>query len=670
MNVKKSYRGIFLLTALALHAQTPGTITSHSIPSISGAVGASAIDAQQNVYIAAGGAALGQNCTPMSIVKDDASGHQVFSKSGPITTCGVQTGITDLTVDHSGNVYVVGIADSAARPNGFAAKLSADGTQFLYTTSLPANLATPAAVRVDAQGAAYIAGTTSDFHPFVTKLSADGSTSPYTTVLAGAGTSQALPDSALALAVDDAGDAFVTGQASSSDFPTTAGASQPSLPASPSGFIAKLDPSGKIVFSTFLGGHGGANGQAIGLDSAGNIYVAGDAGPGFPTTAGTYQPVASVPLWSNGPAAFVARLRPDGSAITWATYTFVNGNAGNSNPSAIKLAVSPVGEVYLASSTGAGFVTTSSAPQPCFGLASDVVLIHLTAQGTLANSTFLGATRAHPLAMGLPGDGSIFVAETGDSGASVAQVRFGGPGWTPASCLSPDVVNAASFSADGLVSPGELVSLTGFGIGPESGLSYQAGPHGEVPVSLGGVQVFFNGIPAPLLYVQAGQVNAQVPFEVFPTPPSNSKVTVTLTYGNNTFGPYSLDSNSLGGVGTGGIFRLQPGASTQAAALNQDGTVNTPQNPAPRGTTVTFFGTGYGPLAQSCATGGLNPPGPAPLVFSGSPITIPVQYAGSAPTLLCGIVQFNVEVPLDALPGPFLLTPYVNPGYGSIVFVQ
>jgi uncharacterized protein (TIGR03437 family) len=85
---------------------------------------------------------------------------------------------------------------------------------------------------------------------------------------------------------------------------------------------------------------------------------------------------------------------------------------------------------------------------------------------------------------------------------------------------------------------------------------------------------------------------------------------------------------------------------------------------------VAFFGTGYGPLVPPCSTGGLNPPGPVPLYWSGSPIGYPVEYAGSAPTLLCGIEQFNFRVPLTAPPGPLLLTPYINPGYGSTIFIR
>jgi hypothetical protein len=100
--------------------------------------------------------------------------------------------------------------------------------------------------------------------------------------------------------------------------------------------------------------------------------------------------------------------------------------------------------------------------------------------------------------------------------------------------------------------------------------------------------------------------------------------------------------------------------------------VNGPSNPADPCSVVAFFGTGYGPLVRSCATGGLNPPGPVPLYWRGTSIGhsttgYPLEYKGSAPMLLCGIVQFNFQVPLKGPSGQFLLTPYINPGYGSTI---
>jgi uncharacterized protein (TIGR03437 family) len=198
---------------------------------------------------------------------------------------------------------------------------------------------------------------------------------------------------------------------------------------------------------------------------------------------------------------------------------------------------------------------------------------------------------------------------------------------------------------------------------------YQPGPNGDVPTSLGGVTLSFNGIPAPLTYVQSRQVNAQVPFEV-----TGPTAEVRLTYGDARFGPMTQQLSSV--FMTQGLFRLQPGASIQAAAINEDGTVNGPTNPAARGSVMSLYGTGYGPLALPCATGALNPSEPVRLNYTGPPASSPgvllsATYQGGAPTLLCGIDQFNIIVPANASPGELLLTVDAGGQYnGSTIVVK
>jgi uncharacterized protein (TIGR03437 family) len=248
----------------------------------------------------------------------------------------------------------------------------------------------------------------------------------------------------------------------------------------------------------------------------------------------------------------------------------------------------------------------------------------------------------------LASDGSVLLAAlTGDQGAVLARIRFGGPGWSAPACLSPDVVNAATLLSDG-VAPGEFVTLTGWGIGPENGVVYQSGPQGQAPLALGGVRVLFDGQPAPVIYAQSRQVNALVPFEI-----GGSTTAVSLEYNGVTFGPFSMPVN----FANPGIFRLHPGVSTQAAAFNQDGTVNGPSNPASPGSVVSIYGTGFGPTNPPCATGGLNAPGPVNLALDGVVVGngALAQYAGGGPTLLCGVVQINLVIPVQAPPGPFLL---------------
>lgn len=658
-----------LLLATSMYAQpNAGSITLRNLPAAA-QPGEAVFDAQQNVYIAGGGGCAGVNCTPISVVKADPNGNQIFSfvdnshKGAPFSA---------VAVDAAGETYIIGRQFTGG---SFAAKLSADGSKYVYFLQLASALLAPTSLQLDGQGNSYFAGMTADYHPFVAALAADGSKFLYMVTLPGSSATSATPDYVSALALDSAGNAIVAGQTYSSDFPVTAGALQTTPAGSPTGFVTKIDRSGHIVASTFLGGAGAAGPVSIAIDSQQNLYVAGVTVPPFPTTAGTYEPTATIPLWSGGGVGFLAKLKSDMSAIVWSTYVPSNGAQLTFDffPR-MPIAIAASGDVYFAASTFAGFTPTASAPHPCYAAGGDAVVLHLTAQGTLADSTYVGIEGASAFGFTLPDDGSVLLAVANTTGASpqLAQVVFGSAGWIAPACLSPDVLNAASFLSG--ISPGEFVTLTGFGIGPDAGVAYTPGPQGQVPTSLAGVTVSFNGIPAPLLYVQSRQVNAQVPFEVSTSTTSETRVSVTLTYQNQTFGPYTFTSNWLGAPG---IFRLQPGLSTLAAALNQDGTVNSPSNPAASDSFISLFGTGYGPLVPPCSTGALNPSAAVPLYYTGSPVGNPltnqqfsISYEGSAPTLLCGIDQFNFQIPANAPSGPFVLTPYINPGYEDIIYVK
>jgi uncharacterized protein (TIGR03437 family) len=206
------------------------------------------------------------------------------------------------------------------------------------------------------------------------------------------------------------------------------------------------------------------------------------------------------------------------------------------------------------------------------------------------------------------------------------------------------VLHATTFIGNGAIAPGEFVSLTGLGIGPETGIVYQPDGQGQVPTTLGDVQVFFDGQPAPLIYVQSRQINAQAPFELY----GRLTTTIIVQYNGATFGPMTTQVK----FAAPGIFRLNPGAGTQAAALNQDGTVNSPSNPAARGSIVALYGTGFGLMDPPCPTGALNPPMPTSLrsgadvvLYTNSPKSPSISYAGGAPGLFCGIVQVNMRVP-------------------------
>jgi uncharacterized protein (TIGR03437 family) len=304
---------------------------------------------------------------------------------------------------------------------------------------------------------------------------------------------------------------------------------------------------------------------------------------------------------------------------------------------------------------------TSSAPQPCYNGGTDGVLAHFGQQGQREDATYVGLNVSLPSNNYLPGDGSVMLLSPngGDSNVpAFVQVRFGGLGWTAPACLTPLVLNGATLTARGqVVAPGEVVSLVGSGIGPAIGVVYQPGPQGGAPRSLGGVQVLFNGIQAPLVYAQSNQVNAFVPVELA----GQASSTVTLQYQNTTLGPFTQQLAAFDPA----IFRGSPGVSSQAAALNQDFTINGPSNPAPAGSVVSVWGTGLGPLASPCSDGNPNvnaavylAPGYS-TVISGQN-SIPVPYSGGAPLLLCGVMQINIQIPAGTPSGNFGIYPWAE----------
>jgi uncharacterized protein (TIGR03437 family) len=620
-----------------------------------------------------------QPCDDAYLTKVNVDGVTVYATflGGPMND-----GASAVTIDSAGNLYVAGTTGgsfpttanaaivTSTSSTTFAAKLNKDGSSFLYVTYLPSTLAGISGIAVDSQGDAYICGRTTANHAMVIEVSADGSTFLQTTILSGS-----LEDSADSVVVDSSGNLIVSGLTTSPDFPVTAGVVQPALAGSQDQFVTKLDPSGSIIFSTYLGGSGRELGATMQTDGAGNIYLAGlTASTDFPTTRGSFQATPAVPLWNNSyPGGFLTSLSPDGKTLRYSTYIPTSDGSANVVGPA-EIAVGSAGDVYLLDAALAGWPASASAPQPCYDGGEDVVLAHFGPQGQLEDSTFLGEGPSQvslPSNNYLPADGSVMVLSIGagtPAGPAFVQVRFGELGWTAPACLTPAVLNAATLSARGMVvAASEVVSLVGQGIGPQTGVAYQPGLQGEAPLSLGGVQVFFDGIAAPILYAQSNQVNAIVPREMS----GQTFANVTLQYQNTTFGPFTQQLSYFAPA----IFRWNPGTSSQAAAINQDGTVNGPANPAPAESLVSLWGTGFGALASPCGDGDLNFDGPDYLAAGFSTVidgqgSISVLYSGGAPLLLCGVVQINVQIPPGTPSGNFAIYPSADYVLGNSFYAS
>ncbi|HJZ97282.1 MAG TPA: hypothetical protein VKE70_12310 [Candidatus Solibacter sp.] len=202
---------------------------------------------------------------------------------------------------------------------------------------------------------------------------------------------------------------------------------------------------------------------------------------------------------------------------------------------------------------------------------------------------------------------------------------------------SSNVVNAFS-SQLGAVTPGEIVSIFGRGLGPQDGIAFSFDPAtGALPSSAPGLQVTWNGIPAPLYYAREDQLNVQVPYELNGVSQATLSVTVNGTANSLTNLPVAATAPGLAGV-----------------VFNADSTGNGPSNPAARGSLVVLFATGEGITVPAARTGALSIGGPAEPVL---PVSVSIgglpsevvfrgRVAGTA-----GVLQLNARVPDAAVPG-------------------
>jgi Bacterial Ig domain/Beta-propeller repeat len=304
------------------------------------------------------------------VAKLDATGLLVFSTylggSGP------DSGHA-LSLDQMGNVTVVGDSQSSDFPvlnayqttlhgqsDVFVARLNSAGTALLYATYLGGQGDDHAiALALDDVGNAYITGntTSADFptaNPlqgtsaggqdgFVAKISYTGNSLVYSTYMGGSGGTVGFPETGAGIAVDDAGEAFVTGATSSSDFPTTANAFQVTPPGGEiNAFVVKLNAAGNgILYGTYLGGSSVNYALGIAVDNKGTATVAGfTASPDFPTVN------AMQPNQAGSYDAFVAKLNPTGTALVASTLL-----GGSDADDASAVAIDTMGNTYVVGQT-------------------------------------------------------------------------------------------------------------------------------------------------------------------------------------------------------------------------------------------------------------------------------------------------------------------------------
>ncbi len=413
-----------------------------------------------------------------------------------------------------------------------------------------------------------------------------------------------------ALAVDSAGNAYLTGSTHSTDYPNTA----PSASTRPGVFLTKLDPTGSKLFWSLQQG-----GDLLAFDSTGNLILGGSATPaaGLPNSYPPY-PTPPPPPAGDVPAACL--------------------------PTGLRVQI-------------AGFVQRISA-----------------IDGSVLATQLLSATRAQPSALDVIPDGRVLVAGaaifpdipiTPDTvfSSAIAQRTPSGAFLAGFDLTTSSLGGALACVADGLtnmpigpVAPGQLISLFGNGLGPAQPLSASISGPAAVPLSLGGVAVTFDGVAAPLTYVSSGQINVGVPWEISG---KSSAIMSVIVNGNPiasrrfavaTSSP-SLFVDTSGPVSDGNSF-------FPAIALNSDGTKNSPANPAQGGSLVTILLNGVAAYEGSVPpmTGSITEPNPKPIGIS---VTV---NAGTAslesglltpwPGVLSGLYQVQVRMPASTQNGP------------------
>ncbi len=209
------------------------------------------------------------------------------------------------------------------------------------------------------------------------------------------------------------------------------------------------------------------------------------------------------------------------------------------------------------------------------------------------------------------------------------------------------VTNAASYNATG-VSPGEIVTIFGFGLGPATIATLQEDSNGLVSSTTGKTMIYFNGVPAPMIYALSNQVSAVVPYEMA----QYSAVNVVAEYSGNSSPVFPVKIVPS----VPGIFTNDSSGSGQGAILNvKDSTRNSANNPAARGDYVTIYATGEGTTTPPVVDGRVSG---APLqspalscsaTIGGQPASI--QYCGAAPGETSGVLQINAQVPQSVVPG-------------------
>ncbi len=532
----------------------------------------------------------------------DAGGNLFVADSGnqrvrKLTPAGVVTSIEvparDLALDRAGNLWAAGGARvHEVLTSGAVALAAGDGSYLLRgdgDAATSARLNGPSGVAVDANGTIWIAD---EGNQRIRKVTVDGIINTAATGLTSPG----------GISLDASGNLYIADinadqvkrldavSGTLTAVPLIAPLQSPTAVGIGGGdgtlYIAdtandrvvRVGPNGGLTDLPF----GALNGpRGVAVDGTGNVWVS-DTGNNI-----------------------IRKLSKDGHATVVAGKDQVNGPRG--------IAVDSAGNLWIADT-------------------SNHRVRLLAADGTI--STVADQLIA-PVAVSVDAAGRILIADFGNN--RILRLSLAAPPVVSGDTLSIGVVNAASLAA-GPVAPGSIVSIFGTGMGPAAGASGTVAL-GMLDIKIADTQVTFDGVPGALFYASAGQINAQVPFEmaghattvveVFEHTQSRGKATLTVVDAAPAFFTF--------GTGTGPVV-----------AVNEDGRINSTSHPAARNSLVTLYATGVGQTSPPGVSGRLAAV-PLGLPILAAKVTVgyydaDVLYAGDAPGFV-GLTQINIRVP-------------------------
>jgi len=629
-----------------------------------------AVDSSGNVYIAEPTdgrirevSTIGGKIVINTVVGDGTLG---FSGDGGAATSAELNRPTGVAVDGSGNIYIADSLNNRIRTakSGSSVNTFAGNGGFSYSgdggAATGAQMNSPHGVAVDNAGNYYIADSGNNV---VRKVSATGTITTFAgNGTAGFGGDGGAPASAQlngpqGVAVDSGGNVYIsdTGnsrvrEVSGNTITTIAGSG-----------TAGYAGDGSAATSAELYAPVG-----LALDAKGNLYIADtDNSAVRKVTNGTISTVVGNGLQGysgdGGPASMAQLNSPEGVAVDAAGNLYITDTLNY----AIRM-VSPTGNIATIAGNGAAGYSGDGGPasqaQLSYptGIAVDSVgnlffadagaalrkiyvngpIITVAGNGSVGYSGDGGlATNASldgPTGSAVDSKGNVYVADSANNAVRMLQFATGG--------IELSAVTNAATNLPGAIAPGEVIVLYGSGLGPGSLATYQL-LNGGVPTSTGGVSVYFDGAPGPVLYASSTQVAAIVPFEL-----SGASAQVYVAYQGQTSAPINVSVAQAAPA----LFTANSSGTGQAAAVDASGPYNNTANPASSGQWVYLYGTGFGqtnPPGEDGAFSLAPPAGVLPLPLL-QPVTVTIggmaantNYAGGAPGIVQGVTQINAQIP-------------------------